>query len=100
MLRDFTSIKGMNLGALYHHERYDGQGYPNGLRGDDIPLISRIICVADSLDAMNSNRCYRQRLSKEIIINELEKNKGRQFDPDIAERTLKLIKNGIIEIGE
>ncbi len=100
MLRDFTSIKGMNLGALYHHERYDGKGYPNGLRGDDIPLISRMICVADSLDAMNSNRCYRQRLSKEIIIDELEKNKGKQFDPDIAERTLKLIRNGIIEIGE
>lgn len=100
MLRDFTSIKGMNLGALYHHERYDGKGYPNGLRGEDIPLIARIICIADSLDAMNSNRCYRDRLSKEIIISELEKNKGKQFDPYIIDRTLKLIKNGTIEIGE
>ena len=100
MLRDFSSIKGMNLGALYHHERYDGKGYPKGLKGEEIPLIARMICVADSLDAMNSNRCYRARLTKEIIIEELEKNKGKQFDPEIVEHILKLIKQGVIDIGE
>ena len=100
MLRDFNSIKDMYLGALYHHERYDGKGYPKGLKGEDIPLIARIICVADSLDAMNSNRCYRQKLTKEVIIDELIKNKGKQFDPEIVEHILKLIKQGVVTIGE
>ena len=88
------------MGALYHHERYDGKGYPNGLSGEDIPVIARMICVADSLDAMNSNRCYRSRLTKEIILDELIKNKGKQFDPAIVEHVLKLIKQGVIKIGE
>ncbi len=100
MLRDFSSIKDMNLGALYHHERYDGKGYPKGLKGEEIPLIARMICVADSLDAMNSNRCYRPKLTKEVIIEELEKNKGKQFDPEIVDHILKLIKQGVINIGE
>ncbi len=100
MLRDFTSIEGMSLGALYHHERYDGRGYPKGLKGEEIPLIARIICVADSLDAMNSNRCYRSRLTKEIILEELEKNKGKQFDPAVVEHVLKLIRQGVIVIEE
>ena len=93
-------IKDMNHGALYHHERYDGKGYPKGLKGEEIPLIARMICVADSLDAMNSNRCYRPKLTKEVIIEELEKNKGKQFDPEIVEHILKLIKQGVINIGE
>ena len=100
MLRDFNSIEDINLGALYHHERYDGTGYPAGLSGEDIPLIARIICVADSLDAMNSNRCYRPRLTKEVIIKELIDNKGKQFDPLVIDCLIKLIDNGDIEIGE
>lgn len=100
MLRDFNSIEGINLGALYHHERYDGTGYPQQLSGEDIPLIARIICVADSLDAMNSNRCYRPRLSKEVIMEELIKNKGKQFDPGVIECLIKLIKQNVIVIGE
>ncbi len=100
MLRDFTSINDMNLGALYHHERYDGKGYPNGLKGEEIPLIARIICVADSLDAMNSNRCYRPRLTKEVITEELIKNKGKQFDPVVIDHLMKLIQHGDIVIGE
>lgn len=100
MLRDFSSIKDMYLGALYHHERYDGRGYPKGLKGEEIPLIARIICVADSLDAMNSNRCYRTKLTKEVIIDELVKNKGKQFDPEIVDHILKLIKQGVVVIGE
>ena len=99
MLRDFNSIKDMNHGALYHHERFDGKGYPTGLKGEEIPLIARMICVADSLDAMNSNRCYRPKLTKEDILSELEKNKGKQFDPNIVEHIMKLIKQGTIKIG-
>lgn len=100
MLRDFTSIKDMNMGALYHHERYDGKGYPKGLKGEEIPLIARIICVADSLDAMNSNRCYRPRLTKDVIIEELIKNKGKQFDPDVVDYLMKLVNRGEVKIGE
>lgn len=100
MLRDFTSIPDMSHGALYHHERYDGMGYPKGISGEEIPLIARIICAADALDAMNSNRCYRPRLEKEVILSELEKNKGKQFDPEVIDYLLKLIKQGDVKLGE
>lgn len=100
MLRDFTSIPDMSHGALYHHERYDGMGYPKGISGEEIPLIARIICAADALDAMNSNRCYRPRLEKEVILAELEKNKGKQFDPEVIDYLLKLIKQGEVKLGE
>ena len=91
ILNHFKSLEGVNEGALYHHERYDGKGYPKGLAGKEIPLIARIICVADSFDTMNSNRVYRKKLTKECIINEIETNKGRQFDPEIADVMLKLL---------
>ncbi len=94
MLEDFTSIDNIREGVLYHHERYDGKGYPEGLAGEDIPLVARIICVADSFDAMNSRRCYRNKLSTECILFELESNKGKQFDPKIAGILLDLIKEG------
>ena len=81
----------------YHHERYDGKGYPEGKKGEEIPLIARMICVADSFDAMNSNRVYRKKLTREDIIEEIEKNKGTQFDPEIADILLNLIKNGDVE---
>ena len=93
ILNHFKSLEGVNEGALYHHERYDGKGYPKGLVGEDIPLIARIICVADSFDAMNSNRVYRKKLSKDYILHEIESNKGRQFDPAVADVMLKLLRN-------
>ncbi len=92
ILDHFKSLEGVNEGALYHHERYDGKGYPKGLAGEEIPLIARIICVADSFDTMNSNRVYRKKLTQECIINEIELNKGRQFDPVIADVMLKLLR--------
>ena len=96
ILRHFKSLENADEGARYHHEKYDGTGYPEGLKGEDIPLIARMICVADSYDAMNSNRVYRSKLSKEDIINEIERNKGTQFDPKLADVFLKLVKNGKI----
>lgn len=96
ILSHFKSLPNVNEGARYHHERYDGKGYPEGKKGDEIPLIARIICVADSFDAMNSNRVYRKKLTKDDIVNEIEKNKGTQFDPEIADIFLKLLKNGKI----
>lgn len=100
ILTHFKSLTGVEEGAHYHHERYDGKGYPEGKAGEDIPLIARMICVADSFDAMNSNRCYRKRLSKDDIIKEIEKNKGLQFDPKIADIFLELIKEGKIKVGD
>lgn len=98
MLENFKSMPGIHDGVLYHHERYDGTGYPTGKSGENIPLIARIICVADSFDAMNSNRCYRPRLTREIIIDEIKNNAGSQFDPHIAKVFLKLIESGDISI--
>lgn len=98
ILENFNAIEGIKYGALYHHERYDGKGYPNGLCGEEIPLCARIICVADSFDAMNSDRCYRKHLPKDIIIDELEKNKGLQFDPIIVQHLIELIKDGTIKV--
>lgn len=100
ILKDFTAIPGIKDGAIYHHERYDGSGYMEGLAGNDIPLVARIICVADALDAMNSDRCYRTHLSKNVILSELENNKSTQFDPDIAQIAIDMIKDGEIFIEE
>ncbi|MBO4882284.1 MAG: HD-GYP domain-containing protein [Lachnospiraceae bacterium] len=96
ILSSFKSLKDVDEGARYHHERYDGKGYPEGLAGEDIPEIARMICVADSFDAMNSNRVYRKKLTSEMIREEIEKNKGKQFDPKIADIFLRLLKEGKI----
>ena len=92
VLENMTSIPGIRDGALYHHERYDGKGYPEGLSDTDIPLYARIIGVADSFDAMNSDRCYRKRLPMEEIKKELSDNAGKQFDPEIVKYMLRIIE--------
>ncbi len=74
-----------------HHERYDGKGYPDGLAGEDIPMLSRILCVADSFDAMNSDRAYRKALPLDKCIDELIKNKGTQFDPDVVDAAVSIL---------
>jgi diguanylate cyclase (GGDEF)-like protein/PAS domain S-box-containing protein len=70
--------------VLAHHERWDGHGYPKGIKGDEIPIVSRIITIADSYDAMTSERSYREALSEEMAIDELKSNAGRQFDPELV----------------
>ena len=100
ILTHFKSLQDADEGARYHHERFDGTGYPEGKAGADIPFIARIICVADSFDAMNTDRVYRKRLTEERILSELETNKGRQFDPLVADVMLGLLKDGKITIGE
>ena len=77
---------------MYHHERYDGTGYPTGLKGTNIPLNARIICCADCFDAMATKRSYKEPCSKEYIISEFERCSGTQFDPDIAKVVIELIK--------
>ena len=85
ILKDITLIPDLDAGALYHHERYDGKGYPSGIKGKDIPLNARIIGVADAFDAMNTKRVYRDPLPKDVILSELKKNRGTQFDPEILD---------------
>ena len=87
----------LSIGAHYHHERYDGHGYPEGLAGEKIPEIARIIAVADAYDAMTSTRSYRNALSKQDVINEFVKGMGKQFDERFAKIMLKLIDENIFE---
>ena len=82
------------LGVKYHHERFDGKGYPEGLAGKQIPLVASIISVADSFDAMNTNRPYRLALNKQEAINEIKSLSGRQFSPFVADVFLELCKEG------
>lgn len=97
ILKDFTAINNISVGALHHHERYDGKGYPAGLMGEDIPLVARIIAVADAYDAMSSTRCYRAQLDKDKIVEQLIINKGKQFDPELVDILLECIENGEVD---
>lgn len=83
--------------VLAHHERYDGNGYPRGLKGEEIPLLGRILAVCDSYDAITSKRAYKEALSKEYAIAELQRNKGTQFDPVLVDAFIKLIHDGKME---
>lgn len=92
ILKDINILDGLDIGAKYHHERFDGRGYPDGLKGGDIPYIAKIIGIADAYDAMSSNRIYRKRFSDEKILEEIEKCRGTQFDPDVADAFIRLLK--------
>ncbi len=85
---------------LYHHERYDGTGYPSGLKGIGVPDGARILAIADAYDAMTTDRSYRRKYPKEAVINELKKLSGVQFDPDMIEAFLKLANNEGLPSGE
>ncbi len=89
-------LKDALLGIKYHHERFDGTGYPEGLKGENIPLIASIIGVADSYDAMITDRPYRKALSKEQAINEIQRYCGSQFHPVVAEVMVALYKENKI----
>ena len=91
ILRDISRDERIGYGAKFHHERYDGKGYPSGLKGNNIPEIARIIGVADAYDAMASNRSYRNALPQDKVRQEIENGKGRQFDPEIAQIMLQMI---------
>lgn len=90
ILRDVKQIADIIPGVLHHHERYDGRGYPARLAGEDIPLMGRIICLADCFDAMTSNRTYRKALPIESALDEIRRNAGTQFDPRLAEVFLSM----------
>ena len=97
ILKDFTLVDNASEGAKYHHERYDGTGYPEGLAGKEIPLYGRIIAIADAFDAMTANRVYRKRMPFEKVMSELHNGRGTQFDPELLDMFLELIENGDID---
>ena len=78
--------------VLYHHERFDGKGYPEGLSGEKIPLLSRVIAVADTFDAMTTNRAYREKVGLDNAIEEIERNSGTQFDSEVVKAFLKIVR--------
>lgn len=98
ILKGISTIPHIVEGAMYHHERYDGKGYPEGLAGENIPYIARIICCADCYDAMATRRTYKEPYSKEKIISEFERCKGTQFDPHMADVVVELIKNNKLKV--
>jgi HD-GYP domain-containing protein (c-di-GMP phosphodiesterase class II) len=82
---------------ISHHEHYDGSGYPRQMKGESIPRLGRILCLADSFDAMTTDRPYRKGLSFEQAIYEIKKNKGSHFDPELCDLMIDLIERGEIE---
>ncbi len=92
IVKEIDFLKGKADAILYHHERIDGKGYPFGKEGKDIPLFAKILAIADAYDAMTSDRPYRRALTKQESIDELEKNKGKQFDIEICDIFINIIK--------
>jgi len=97
ILQQLPAMQELLKAILYHHERYDGKGYLQGLKGEEIPLFARILAVADAYSAMRSDRPYRKALSKEEAIEEIKRNMGKQFDPKIAEKLIELLESGALE---
>ena len=92
ILSSISTIPNITAGARNHHEKYDGSGYPDGLKGEEIPYIARIICCADCFDAMATKRVYKEAFDDNVIKNEFIKWAGIQFDPEIAKVVVKLIE--------
>ncbi len=97
ILKDIKMFPNVSVGAKYHHERFDGRGYPSGLKGDEIPIVARIIGIVDSYDAMTSNRVYRKRLQDEMVRQELVRGKGSQFDPYLVDQFMELLEEGNLQ---
>lgn len=95
ILKNITEMPKIEIGAHYHHERFDGKGYPEGLAGYGIPEIGRIIAVADAYDAMTSRRSYRSALPQETVRGEIVRGRGLQFDPDFADIMLQMIDEDV-----
>ena len=91
ILENIKEMPTLQRGARWHHERYDGKGYPDGISGEGIPEEARIIAVADAYDAMTSRRSYRQPLTQRVVREEIEKGMGTQFDPEFARIMLGMI---------
>jgi HD-GYP domain-containing protein (c-di-GMP phosphodiesterase class II) len=98
ILRLFPGFEKASLYALHHHESYDGKGYPGGLKGEEIPIGSRIVSVIDAYDAMISNRCYRKGLLHEEAVRRLTEGTATQFDPMVVETFIEIAKNEVADV--
>ena len=98
ILRMFPGLEKACLYALHHHESYDGNGYPAGLRGEEIPIGSRVVAVIDAYDAMISNRCYRRGLSHEQAVQRLLECGGKQFDPIVVRTFIEIAKHEVADV--
>lgn len=99
ILKDLTLLPNASIGAVSHHECYDGTGYPYGLKGKQIPIEARIIGIADSFDAMNSSRVYRARIAPKKIMQELRDGRGHQFDPELLDCFLPIAEK-ILQVNQ
>jgi len=97
ILKHVPQLKDIVPGMLYHHERVDGTGYPEGLKDGEIPLVARIISVADTFDAMTTTRPYRKGLPAEVALDELRRYSNIQFDTTVVEAFLRAFDSGSIE---
>lgn len=97
IIRHLPSLDYVIPAVISHHERWDGKGYPRNLKGEGIPYFGRILCVADAFDAMISKRAYKDAFPVEYALSEIEVNAGAQFDPDLAENFVDLVRKGIIQ---
>ena len=95
ILTTISELPGISVGAKYHHEKYDGTGYPDKIEGESIPFLARIIGIADAYDAMTSKRSYRDALSQQTVREEIEKGRGTQFDPKCADIMLEIIDEDV-----
>jgi HD-GYP domain-containing protein (c-di-GMP phosphodiesterase class II) len=98
ILKAVGAFRSLVPAVYYHHERFDGRGYPDGIKGDDIPIQARIISVADSFDAMTSNRAYRDAFPAADALREIERNRGTQFDPQVADAFVSCTEDIVTDI--
>ncbi|WP_235280324.1 HD-GYP domain-containing protein [Thermotoga sp. Mc24] len=94
LVKEIDGFEDIAIWIRHHHERWDGKGYPDGLKGEEIPFEARVLCVADSYQAMRSNRPYKREKSVEESIQELRRNAGRQFDSAIVEKFIEFLEGG------
>ena len=99
IIRHLPSLDYVIPAVVSHHERWDGRGYPRKLRGEEIPLFGRILCIADAFDAMTSKRSYKEAFSTDYALKEIIENSGTQFDPHLAEIFAELVRNGDIKVN-
>lgn len=98
IIRHLPSLDYVIPAVISHHERYDGRGYPRGLAGENIPLMGRMLCVADSFDAMISKRSYKNAMTIDKALEIIQRERGRQFDPVLADLFVELVRSNQIEV--
>jgi HD-GYP domain-containing protein (c-di-GMP phosphodiesterase class II) len=96
VLEPIPQLRGVLPGIRHHHERFDGKGYPDNLKGEEIPMLARIISVADSYDAIVSARAYRPARTRNFALDEVRQGAGAQFDPQVAQTMLELAVEGFL----